>query len=103
MTKYSPFVVELAGSTVSDFGYRFGYQGSEKDNEFKGEVNSYTTEFRQLDSFAMKYPPYQDFTKIIMEYLGYTLTKPYGQNNSDTSYFENQKTYDNVKNLSRSS
>ncbi len=30
-------------------GYRFGYQGSEKDNEFKGEGNSYTTEFRQLD------------------------------------------------------
>lgn len=31
-------------------GYRFGYQGSEKDNEFKGEGNSYTTEFRQLDT-----------------------------------------------------
>ena len=30
-------------------GYRFGYQGSEKDNEFKGDGNSYTTEFRQLD------------------------------------------------------
>ena len=30
-------------------GYRFGYQGSEKDNEFKGQGNSYTTEFRQLD------------------------------------------------------
>jgi len=34
---------------VSLEGYRFGYQGSEKDNEFKGEGNSYTTEFRQLD------------------------------------------------------
>jgi RHS repeat-associated protein len=34
---------------VSVEGYRFGYQGSEKDNEFKGEGNSYTTEFRQLD------------------------------------------------------
>jgi RHS repeat-associated protein len=30
-------------------GYRFGYQGSEKDNELKGQGNSYTTEFRQLD------------------------------------------------------
>ncbi len=29
--------------------YRFGYQGSEKDNEVSGEGNSYTTEFRQLD------------------------------------------------------
>jgi RHS repeat-associated protein len=34
---------------VSLEGYRFGFQGSEKDNEFKGEGNSYTTEFRQLD------------------------------------------------------
>ena len=29
--------------------YRFGYQGSEKDDEVSGEGNSYTTEFRQLD------------------------------------------------------
>jgi hypothetical protein len=40
----------LDGRTVSLEGYRFGYQGSEKDNEFKGEGNSYTTEFRQLDT-----------------------------------------------------
>jgi RHS repeat-associated protein len=46
---YSPFGVELDGRTVSVEGYRFGYQGSEKDNEFKDEGNSYTTEFRQLD------------------------------------------------------
>ena len=45
---YSPFGVELDGRTVSG-GYRFGYQGSEKDNETKGNGNSYTTEFRQLD------------------------------------------------------
>ena len=48
-TDYSPFGVELDGRTVSLEGYRFGYQGSEKDNEFKGQGNSYTTEFRQLD------------------------------------------------------
>jgi RHS repeat-associated protein len=29
--------------------YRYGYQGSEKDDEVKGAGNSYTTEFRQLD------------------------------------------------------
>jgi RHS repeat-associated protein len=40
--------VELDGRTVSG-GYRFGYQGSEKDDESKGNGNSYTTEFRQLD------------------------------------------------------
>src|SRR5690606_15897261 len=30
-------------------GYRYGFQGSEKDNEVKGIGNSYTTHFRQLD------------------------------------------------------
>lgn len=29
--------------------YRYGYQGSEKDDEVKGDGNSYTTHFRQLD------------------------------------------------------
>jgi RHS repeat-associated protein len=41
--------VELDGRTVSNYGYRFGYQGSEKDDEVKGEGNGYTTEFRQYD------------------------------------------------------
>ena len=45
---YSPFGVELDGRTVSG-GYRYGFQGSEKDDETKGNGNSYTTEFRQLD------------------------------------------------------
>ena len=35
---YSPFGVELDGRTVSG-GYRFGFQGSEKDDEFKGDGN----------------------------------------------------------------
>ena len=46
---YSPFGVELDGRTQSGGGYRYGYQGSEKDNELKGAGNSYTTYFRQLD------------------------------------------------------
>lgn len=29
--------------------YRYSYQGSEKDNELKGEANSYTTHYRMLD------------------------------------------------------
>ena len=29
--------------------HRYGFQGSEMDDEVKGEGNSYTTEFRQLD------------------------------------------------------
>ena len=40
--------MEMAGRGFSG-SYRFGYQGSEKDNEVSGDGNSYTTEFRQLD------------------------------------------------------
>jgi len=46
---YSPFGVQLDGRTISMESYRYGYQGSEKDDESKGGGNSYTTFFRQLD------------------------------------------------------
>ncbi len=45
-TKYS-----AKGSSLSSSNYRFGYQGSEKDNEVNSSNGtSYTTEFRQLDT-----------------------------------------------------
>jgi RHS repeat-associated protein len=52
---YSPFGVTLdmdGGRTqylTTGKRYRFAYQGSEQDDEVKGEGNSYTTYFRQLD------------------------------------------------------
>ena len=46
---YSPFGVELDGRTVSG-GYRFGFQNQEKDDEIKGEGNSYTAEYWEYDS-----------------------------------------------------
>jgi RHS repeat-associated protein len=46
---YSPFGVILDGRTMQGDGYRYGFGGMEKDDELKGERNSYTTEFRQLD------------------------------------------------------
>jgi RHS repeat-associated protein len=45
---YHEFGMEMNGRGFSG-SYRFGYQGSEKDNEVSGDGNSYTTEFRQLD------------------------------------------------------
>jgi RHS repeat-associated protein len=52
-TDYSPFGVLLSNRTLSKSGVtdfvRFGYQGSEMDNELKDGGNSYTTEYRQLD------------------------------------------------------
>jgi len=41
--------VQLDGRTIQGDSYRYGYQGSEKDDEAKGSGNSYTTFFRQLD------------------------------------------------------
>src|SRR5690554_7648851 len=34
---------------VRSDGYRYGFNGMEKDDNIKGEGNSYTTEFRQYD------------------------------------------------------
>jgi RHS repeat-associated protein len=41
--------MQMPGRNASTGDYRYGYQGSEKDGEFNGEGNSYTTEYRQLD------------------------------------------------------
>jgi len=49
VSDYSPFGVQLDGRTIKSDFYRRGYQGSEMDNEVKGEGNSYTTYFRLLD------------------------------------------------------
>ncbi len=48
-TDYYPFGFAMEGRGFSSDNYRYGYQGSEKEKELKGEGNSYTTFFRQLD------------------------------------------------------
>jgi RHS repeat-associated protein len=45
---YYPFGMQMPGRNASTGDYRYGYQGSEKDGEFNGEGNSYTTYYRQL-------------------------------------------------------
>lgn len=47
--EHIPFGMVMPGRHGGSSDYRFGYQGSEKDNEVKGNGNSYTTEFRQYD------------------------------------------------------
>ena len=49
ISDYSPFGVSLDGRTIEGDRYRYGYQGSERDDEAKGSGNSYTTFYRQLD------------------------------------------------------
>ena len=37
-------------------GYRYGFNGMERDDEIKGSGNSYTTEFRLLDPRLGRWP-----------------------------------------------
>ena len=46
---YYPFGMLLPNRHGNSDKYRYGFQGSEKDDEIKGEGNSYTTKFRQYD------------------------------------------------------
>jgi RHS repeat-associated protein len=46
---YYPFGMEMPGRKITTSNYRYGYNGMEKDDQIKGEGNSYTTEFRQYD------------------------------------------------------
>jgi RHS repeat-associated protein len=50
ISDYSPFGVQLDERTVSSSSYRYGFNSMKKDDEVKGNGNSYTTEFRQYDS-----------------------------------------------------
>jgi len=47
-TDYSPFGVGLYGRSWSE-GYRYGFQGQEKDDEIKGEGNSVNYKYRMHD------------------------------------------------------
>jgi RHS repeat-associated protein len=46
---YSPFGVQLDGRTSESEGYRYGFQGQEKDDEVKGDGNSVNYTFRMHD------------------------------------------------------
>jgi RHS repeat-associated protein len=48
---YYPFGMTMpnANNLNTSSGYRYGFNGMEKDDEVKGTGNSYTTEFRQYD------------------------------------------------------
>jgi RHS repeat-associated protein len=64
--------VQLDGRTQQGDFYRYGFNGMEGDSEFKGQGNSYTTEFRQydarlgrwlsLDPMEKKYPSFSPYS-----------------------------------------
>ena len=47
---YYPFGMAMPGREFSSLDYRYGFNDMEKDDEIKGNANSYTTIFRQYDS-----------------------------------------------------
>jgi RHS repeat-associated protein len=88
-------------------GYRYGYQGSEKDDEMKGGGNSYTTEFRQydprlgrwlsLDPLMAKYPsmsPYVAFNNNPILYTDPTGLE--GENPNENKEVEGIEVKDNI-------
>ncbi len=46
---YYPFGMEMPNRHASSENYRYGFNGMEKDDEVKGQGNSFTTQFRQYD------------------------------------------------------
>jgi RHS repeat-associated protein len=79
----------------SSSAYRYGFNGMEKDDELKGEGNSYTTEFRQYDPRIGRWfstdPVYKEF---ISPYNAFSniptiMVDPRG----DDDYFDSQGNY----------
>jgi RHS repeat-associated protein len=55
-TDYYPGGMEMPGRTYNNTtGYRYGFNGMEKDNEIAGAGNCYTTEFRFYDSRLVRW------------------------------------------------
>jgi len=50
VSDYYPFGMGMDGRTQSAGGYRWGFNGQEKDDEVAGSGNSYSAEFWQYDS-----------------------------------------------------
>lgn len=70
---YYPYGMSMPGKSqqIAGEAYKFGYQGSEKDNELRGIGNSYTTLYRQLDPRVGRWisiDPKADLTPALSPY-----------------------------------
>jgi hypothetical protein len=71
--------------------YRYGYQGSEKDDEVKGGGNSYTTFFRQLDSRVGRW------FSIDPKFMKFPFESPYVSMGDNPIYFNDPQGDDKYK------
>uniref|UniRef100_UPI002ED6BA28 RHS repeat domain-containing protein n=1 Tax=Flavobacterium sp. C4GT6 TaxID=3103818 RepID=UPI002ED6BA28 len=68
---YYPFGMQMPNRFYNGTDYRYGFQGQEKDNEIKGEGNSYNYKYRMhdprigrffaIDPLTYKYPFYSPY------------------------------------------
>jgi len=65
--------------------YRYGFQGQEKDDELKGEGNSYTTHFRQFD------PRIGRWLSIDPKYGKYPSYSPYNLSLNNPIFYQDRK------------
>jgi RHS repeat-associated protein len=70
-TDYSPFGAPLAGRTFSSNGYRFGFNGKEKDDEMNGDGNVYDYGFRIYNPRLGRFLSVDPLTK------GFPMLTPY--------------------------
>jgi hypothetical protein len=71
-TDYYPFGMVMPERSYSSPVYRYGFNGSEKDDEVGGEGNYYTTEFRELSSRCGNWWSIDpDFKENESPYLGF--------------------------------
>ena len=69
---YSPFGVSLDGRTVEGNFYRRGFNGMEKDDEFKGKGNSYEFGARMFDSRVGRFLSVDPLTHLLTDQSTYS-------------------------------
>ncbi len=68
---YSPFGVLLDGRSMQGDGYRYGFNGKERDDEVKGSGNSYDFGARMYDSRIGRWLTIDPFEKKYMAFTPY--------------------------------
>jgi len=92
---YSPFGVILSGRNFSSdtMGYRYGFNGQERDDQVSGKGNSYTAEFWQYDSrLGRRWNPDPVFKEYESPYATFANNPIWfvDPNGADTSFADNK-------------
>lgn len=89
---YYPFGMAMASASYSSEAYRYGFQGQEKEDEFKGSGNSYTTELRQYDARIGRWLSFDPEDQYPSPYTGFG-NNPLNGIDEDGGFFEELKNW----------